>query len=34
MKSEKHGRATFKFPGTLMVKKPADEKYKVFDCNS
>ena len=23
-----------KFPGVLMVKKPTDEKYKVFDCDS
>ena len=34
MKSEKHGRDTFKFPGTLMVKKPTDEKCKVLDCHS
>ena len=23
-----------KFPGVLMVKKPTDEKYKTFDCDS
>ena len=23
-----------KFPGVLMVKKPTDKKYKVFDCDS
>ena len=23
-----------KFPGVLMEKKPTDEKYKVFDCDS
>ena len=23
-----------KFPGVLMVKKPKDKKYKVFDCDS
>ena len=23
-----------KFPRVLMVKKPKDEKYKVFDCDS
>ena len=23
-----------KFPGVLIVKKPTDEKYKTFDCDS
>ena len=27
-------KSYIKFPGVLMVKKPTDEKYKVFDCDS
>ena len=23
-----------KFPGVLVVKKPTDGKYKIFDCDS
>ena len=27
-------KSKVKFPGVLMVEKPTDEKYKVFDCDS
>ena len=27
-------KSYIKFLGVLMVKKPTDEKYKVFDCDS
>ena len=27
-------KSYIKFPRVLMVKKPADKKYKVFDCDS
>ena len=27
-------KSYIKFPGVLMVKKPTNEKYKVFDCDS
>ena len=31
---KKTWKSYVKFPGVLMVKKPTDEKYKVFDCDS
>ena len=30
----KTSKSYVKFPGVLLVKKPTDEKYKVFDCDS
>ena len=30
----KSWKSYVKFPGVLMVKKPTDEKYKVFECDS
>ena len=30
----KKWKSYVKFPGVLMVKKPINEKYKSFDCDS
>ena len=34
MRSEKTWKIYVNFSGVLMVKKPTDEKYKVFDFDS
>ena len=33
-KFTKAWKSYVKFPGVLMVKNPADDKFKVFDCDS